>query len=206
MAPIFFIFFILAAQFVMLNLVVAVLMKELGDAEKADAEEQAQLGGGEGESSPVEVIRPSVVNRENEEEDKNRRKSFDETMQDGKRYWKRRFSEAKRPGSRANVLFDFPQNDDLGKGVETIQVPEDSGNSRPQSETDHNHHKPSSSSQQLLPEDEALKELDEPIVPIQTGQTSKAPATPQSRPSSLTSSHNGEGDALPDRPPTRPAW
>ena len=49
--PFYFCLFILAAQFVMLNLVVAVLMKELGDAEKADAEEQAKREA-EGETEP----------------------------------------------------------------------------------------------------------------------------------------------------------
>lgn len=113
MSPIYFCFFILAAQFVMLNLVVAVLMKELGDAEKADALEQERLEqegrrkSGIDESTSVEVL--------GEEGDKTRRKSFSDTMADGGKYWSRRFSQAR---NHKNVMYDFP--DDSGKNVETI--------------------------------------------------------------------------------------
>jgi len=124
MSPMFFTFFILAAQFVMLNLVVAVLMKELGDAEKADAAEQEALekqrlaneAGADGQDN-VEML-PGT----------GRRKSFSETMADGKAYWRRRFSNAH---DSKNVIYDFPEKkkkDDSKpeeEHIETVEVNND---------------------------------------------------------------------------------
>jgi hypothetical protein len=158
MSPIFFCFFILAAQFVMLNLVVAVLMKELGDAEKADAEEQAALAEGgktdADESTSVEYLGSG-----------SKRRSLDETMNEGAKYWSKRFSDARKPN---NVMYDFP--DDSGKNVETIVV------------------------------DKTVVEGEESeMVPMQTGQTSTAPGTPDRI-------AGGESAGVAERPPTRSAW
>jgi hypothetical protein len=112
MSVIYFVFFILAAQFVMLNLVVAVLMKELGDAEKLDAAEQAELEAkGDGPSS-VEVLQVTQGAEEG------KRRDFSETMQDGAKYWKRRFSNAH---DARNMMYDFT-NDHNKHTVETIKV------------------------------------------------------------------------------------
>jgi len=116
LSPMYFCFFILAAQFVMLNLVVAVLMKELNSAEEADAAEQAAMDkasskaqqgvglgeGVQGETTSVEVLRPSQAGDGRNSE---RRKSFGNTMQDGANYWKRRLSGARQPN---NVMYNFP--------------------------------------------------------------------------------------------------
>lgn len=124
MSPMFFTFFILAAQFVMLNLVVAVLMKELGDAEKADAAEQAAL---DANNAALEAGADGADNVEVLGGDRrSRRKSFDEMMSDGKNYWKRRFSNAVTPN---NVMYNFPDKNANGSGgnateenVETVEV------------------------------------------------------------------------------------
>merc|ERR1712178_597087 len=67
----YFTFFILAAQFVMLNLVVAVLMKELTDAEAEDKLLQEEQEAKEAESA---------MDVEAGGDEKSRRKSFNEVM------------------------------------------------------------------------------------------------------------------------------
>lgn len=177
MPPLFFIFFIITAQFVMLNLVVAVLMKELGDAEKEDAEDQKNLAdkaGEGGESTEVEVLGGEIGG----EGEGKKRKSFSENMQDGAHYWKRRLSGARQEGSRADVLFDM----DLQPAQQAVVPHEQPG-------------------KVLLPEDEALAELGEPIVPLQTGQESLSTTPPLRQASAGGSSAGGE-----DRPQSRSAW
>jgi len=179
MSPMYFCFFILAAQFVMLNLVVAVLMKELGDANKADAAEQEKLakeaaalevgdagdgGGGDDSSTSVEILRRSQAGAT--DGSRTGRRTFDETMKDGATYWKRRFSNARQPN---NVMYDFPETDRDGKNVETIKVPiENEGTSTE-------------------------------MRPMQTGQT--LPNTPD-----RLATEGAENAAEPERPPTRSAW
>lgn len=187
---IYFIFFILSAQFVMLNLVVAVLMKELDSAATADAEEQAQLdaqlssGAVIAEETSVEVLRESQAGDEVE-----RRDSFQ--LQQDKKHWMRRQSGTHRPGSRANaghnVMFNFP-DDDGGKGLDTIDADDDTGKGV--------------STTLAANEDVADAEKSDGQ-PIQTGQTNMAPATP---PAILDSIEEELETEVPERPPTRSAW
>jgi hypothetical protein len=99
----YFTFFILAAQFVMLNLVVAVLMKELTDAEAED-----KLLKEEQEAKEAE----SAMDVEAGGDEKSRRKSFNEVMKDGAKYWSRRLSNAHRPN---NIMYDFPEKGEDAK-------------------------------------------------------------------------------------------
>lgn len=81
----FFIFFILTAQFVMLNLVVAVLMKELDNAREEQKLEAALAAAEEAaaaaEDADVELTRKP----------KRSKTALEETMAEGGKYWGRRF-------------------------------------------------------------------------------------------------------------------
>merc|ERR1712178_123534 len=88
LSSLYFTFFILAAQFVMLNLVVAVLMKELTDAEAEDKLLQEEIKAKEEAEAAAMDIEGADNGR------KSRRKSFAEMMKDGASYWSRRLSNA----------------------------------------------------------------------------------------------------------------
>merc|ERR1712046_321827 len=155
-------------------------MKELDDAAAADADDQAQLDSEAtmeeskerrltSEETNIEVLRRSQA--DDEVAGKGRRKSFRDRMNEGAQYWHGRLSGAQKPGSRANVLFNFP-TDDGGKGLETIKVPDDTA-----------------SVTTIVTKDEA--ETTAPI-PMQTGQSNNAAATPTNEEVSLEQSAEQE--------------
>lgn len=163
-------------------------MKELDSAATADAEEQAKLdaelssGAVIAEETSVEVLRESQAGDEVE-----RRNSFH--MQQDRKNWKRRQSGSHRPGSRANaghnVMFNFPNEDDGGKGLETIDA----------ADTGKGVSTTLASDQDVVDADNGDGQ------PTQTGQTNMAPATPPV----VLDSIEEELDR-PERPPTRSAW
>jgi len=189
---IYFCFFILSAQFVMLNLVVAVLMKELDSAAAEDAADQAALdeklssGAVVAEETSVEVLRESQAGDEVE------RRNSQQLLRTNNKNWMRRQSGSHRPGSRANpnhnLLFNFP-GDDGGKGLETIDA-DDTGE-----------HVSTIAAKE---EGEAADGEGDSPMPKQTGQTSTAPATPPVVLDSIE--EEVEETATPERPPTRSAW
>jgi len=106
LSPLFFIFFILVAQFVMLNLVVAVLMKELDNAreeQKREKEEAAEAEAAEGENS------------EDGAQHKGREMgALQKTLSEGGRYWARRLSNA--DPDMLNQIIDDPSETGSRKG------------------------------------------------------------------------------------------
>merc|ERR1711988_141069 len=88
---------------VMLNLVVAVLMKELTDAEAEDKLLQEEIKAKE----EAEAVAMEIDGTDNGR--KSRRKSFAEMMKDGASYWSRRLSNAHQPN---NVMYDFPEKEE----------------------------------------------------------------------------------------------
>lgn len=90
LSPIFFIFFILVAQFVMLNLVVAVLMKELDNArEEQKREQEAEAAAAEAEAQGLEMPKRIPGARRETEPG-----ALERTLSEGKKYWARRLSRA----------------------------------------------------------------------------------------------------------------
>jgi len=133
MSCMYYTLFILAAQFVMLNLVVAVLMKELTAAEEADKqlqEEQAAKQASDGSSTTIQIL---DLDAERAKDDAHKRKSLDETMTDGAKYWKRRLSQAHRPDS---VMYDFKEKTPNAVVHDTVAVKEnDLPNAMPPTDT-----------------------------------------------------------------------
>jgi hypothetical protein len=78
-------------------------MKELTDAEAED-----KLLKEEQEAKEAE----SAMDVEAGGDEKSRRKSFNEVMKDGAKYWSRRLSNAHRPN---NIMYDFPEKGEDAK-------------------------------------------------------------------------------------------